>query len=183
MKALIGKTSNQDNQDNIALLVIDVQQGLFEKTTPIYGADELLQNLNDLVDRAHNDNIPVFFIQHSDPRNLVKGSPSWKIHPQLQPLSIDNIVHKQHGNAFKETNLDETLRAKNVSRVVITGLVSHGCVRATCVGALNLGYRVILVKDGHSNYSKQASKIIEELNQKLSEMKVDLKSTSEIVFI
>jgi nicotinamidase-related amidase len=39
--------------NNMALLVIDVQQGLFKKKTPIYKADELLQNIISLVDRAH----------------------------------------------------------------------------------------------------------------------------------
>lgn len=170
------------NSTNRALLVIDVQQGLFEKSTPIYKSEELLENITSLIDQAHRSNTPVFFIQHSDSRALVKGSPEWKLHSRLQPLSKDNIVHKQHGNAFEDTSLDESLRAKNIKTLVITGLVTHGCVRATCIGALHLGYEVILVKDAHSNYSKQAAGLIDEQNQKLSESKVDLKSTSEIVF-
>jgi len=36
-------------------------------------------------------------------------------------------------------------------------------------GAKELGYRVILAQDGHSNFSKQAAKLVEEWNQKLSE--------------
>jgi len=42
--------------------------------------------------------------------------------------------------------------------------------------------RVILVRDGHSNYNKQAANLIEEWNQKLSTEMVELKSTSEIAF-
>jgi nicotinamidase-related amidase len=165
-----------------ALLVIDVQQGLFEKSTPIYKSEELLDNIASLIDQAHNNNTPVFYIQHSDSRALVRGSPEWKLHPQLQPLSIDNITHKQHGNAFEETTLDECLRTKNITTLVITGLVTHGCVRATCIGALRLGYKVILVKDAHSNFSTQAAKLIDEQNQKLSKKNVELRSTAEIDF-
>lgn len=170
------------DQGNVALLVIDVQQGLFGKSTPIYKAEELLQNITLLIDRAHRNNIPVFYIQHSDLRTLVKGSSDWQLHPRLQPLATDCIIHKQHGNAFEETALEEVLQSRNVTSLVITGLVTHGCVRATCLGALQLGYRVILAEDGHSSFSKEAAKLIEEWNQKLSAMEAELKPASEIDF-
>jgi nicotinamidase-related amidase len=165
-----------------SLLVVDVQQGLFEQSTPIYRAEELLENITSLIDQAHSTNTPVFYIQHSGSNTLVRGTPQWKLHPRLQPMSTDNIVHKQHGNAFEETTLDGSLRAKNITTVVVTGLVTHGCVRATCLGALKSGYKVILVKDAHSNFSKQAAQRIDELNQKLSEKKVELRSTAMVDF-
>ena len=167
---------------HVALLVIDVQQGLFRKSTPIYKAEQLLKNINLLIDQAHQDEVPVFYVQHSDERSLVEGSQDWQLHPRLHPLDIDFIIHKQHGNAFEDTNLGDALQLKNITSLVVTGLVTHGCVRATCNGALELGYRVILVKDGHSNFSKQAARLIDEWNQKLSVQKVELKLASEISF-
>ena len=62
------------------------------------------------------------------------------------------------------------------------GLVTHGCVRATCVDASQRGYQVTLVSDGHSNFHKQAAKVIEEWNQKLSDGVAQLKPTQEIDF-
>jgi nicotinamidase-related amidase len=177
------KQSEQLNQNKVALLVIDVQKGLFEKSTPIYKSEELLQNITWLIDRAHGNGVPVFYIQHSDSRVLVKGTPEWQLHSLLRPLSVDQIIHKQHGNAFEKTILGESLQSRNITTLVITGLVTHGCVRATCIGAMQLGYKVILAKDAHSSYSKQAASLIDEWNQKLSEEKVELKSTSEIGFI
>jgi nicotinamidase-related amidase len=170
------------DQKSIALLVIDVQQGLFRKSTPLYNAEELLEKINLLVDCAHLESAPVFYIQHSDSRALVKGSKDWQLHPELHPQRIDTIVHKQHGNAFEDTNLDELLRTKNISSLVVTGLVTNGCVKATCLGARQLGYRVILVKDGHSSYSNAAARLIEEWNQKLSAQNCELKAASEIEF-
>ncbi|MFZ2095568.1 MAG: isochorismatase family protein, partial [Anaerolineales bacterium] len=61
--------------------------------------------------------------------------------------------------------------------------VTHGCVRATCRGARQLGYEVKLVMDGHSNYSKQAARLIDKWNQKLSAINVKLLPTAEIKFI
>jgi len=165
-----------------ALLVIDVQQGLFEKSTPIYKGQQLLQNINTLVESAHLSGVPVFYVQHSDQKSLVKGSPEWQLHTQLSPLNQDSIIHKQHGNAFEETPLDEGLRSRGATTLVVTGLVTHGCVRATCIGARQLGYRVILVTDGHSSFSKQAPQLIEEWHQKLAASGVELSATSEIAF-
>ena len=182
MKARTSKQPAVEDQKKMALLIIDVQQGLFGKSTPIYKADELLKNIHRLVDRAHRAGAPVFYVQHSDKRALVKGSDDWQLHPDLHPLDTDHIIHKQHGNAFEATNLGQELKAKNIGSVVVTGLVTHGCVRATCLGAKELGYRVILARDGHSSFSKQAAKLIEEWNRKLSEKMIELKSTCEIKF-
>lgn len=169
-------------QSGTALLVIDVQQGLFAKSTPIYKEQPLLQNINTLVASAHLSGAPVFYVQHSDQKMLVKGSPEWQLHTQLNPSNQDSIIHKQHGNAFEETVLDDALRSRGITTVVVTGLVTHGCVRATCIGARQLGYRVILVTDGHSSFSKQAPKLIEEWHQKLAAIGVELVAASEITF-
>ncbi len=182
MKELKNQQSGSERRGGMALLVIDVQQGLFKKSSPIFKAEELLRNINSLVERAHRAGVPVFYVQHSDGRTLVEGTQDWQLHPQLQPLASDSSVHKEHGNAFEGTGLEKALKSRNVTGVVVTGLVTHGCVRATCLGALQLGYRVILAQDGHSSYSKDAARLIEEWNQKLSGQGADLKPTLEIEF-
>ena len=151
-----------------ALLVIDVQQGLFQKPTPLYRAQEVLANINLLVERAHVAHAPVVYIQHSTDRNLVKGTDEWKLHPAMQPEPGDILIQKHHGNAFEDTPLKEKLEALHVSRLVVTGLVSNGCVNATCIGAHALGYETILVKDAHSTYHENPAATIDAFNAKLS---------------
>jgi nicotinamidase-related amidase len=56
-----------------------------------------------------------------------------------------------------------------VQTVLVTGLVTHGCVRATCLGGAGRGYNVILVADAHSSYNRDAARLIEEWNRNLSE--------------
>lgn len=175
-------TAATKNQHPIALLVIDVQQGLFKKSTPIYKADELLENINTLVERAHESDAPVFYIQHADARTLVKGSLDWQIHAQLEPQHKDYIVHKQHGNAFEDTPLEEMLQSLHIDTVVVTGLVTHGCVKATCLGAQEVGFNVILVQDGHSSFSKDAADLIEKWHEKLRDQQVQVRPTAEIMF-
>jgi nicotinamidase-related amidase len=172
----------KEEQCQTALLVIDVQQGLFRRPTPIYQAETLLDNINDLVARAHQIGVPVYYIQHSNQKILVKGSPDWQLHPQLHPTKQDGRIHKLYGNTFQDTGLDEALRSRGVDTLVITGLVTQGCVKATCLGGRELGYHVILASDAHSNYNKKAAQIIQEWHEKLSAQAVVLQPTSEITF-
>lgn len=165
-----------------ALLVIDVQKGLFNKTIPIFKADVLLRNITILVEKAHENHVPVIYIQHSNDTILAYGSDGWQLHSGIKPTNKDFLIYKKHGNAFEETSLGGLLQSKSVNSLVITGLVTHGCVKATTIGALALGYKVTLVKDGHSNYSKDAPDLIEKWNQKLSENGVVVKSAVEIKF-
>jgi nicotinamidase-related amidase len=51
-----GRKQQTADQRGVALLIIDVQQGLFKK--PTYKADELLHNINALIDRAHRGGVP-----------------------------------------------------------------------------------------------------------------------------
>lgn len=170
-----------ENTKKTALLVIDVQQGLFGKSTPIYQAETLLKNINTLVERAHQADVPVVYVQHAD-KTLPEGSDVWQLHPQLFPQPQDLHIHKHHGNAFEDTPLGEELQKRGVTRVVVTGLVTHGCVRVTSLGAKEAGYEVTLVGDAHSSYHKQAAEVIAEWNQKLAAQGVEVRTTEEISF-
>ena len=171
-------------KDNIsmALLVIDVQQGLFEKSTKIYQADQMLKNINALITAARVAGSPVIFIQHSNDSSLAYGSHEWQLHPAIQPQAGETLIHKRAGNAFENTDLHPVLQSLGVQTVVVTGLVTHGCVRATAIGALELGYRVILVTDAHSSFSKDAPKLIEKWNHDLGEMGAELLPTAAVHF-
>jgi nicotinamidase-related amidase len=164
-----------------ALLVVDVQRALFTRPTPIFQAEKLLQNLNQLIALWHQEGSVVIYVQHSNKTLLVKDTPDWELHPDLERIDAGILVHKLHGNAFEKTGLKSVLDSRGIGTVVVTGLVTHGCVRATCIGARELGYRVILVEDGHSNCSKGAEKIIEEWNKKLSQEHVELIPADSIV--
>ncbi len=167
---------------NMALLVIDVQRGLFNKGTPIYQAEQLLTNIHTLVRKAHHAGALVVYVQHSADRQLVLDSSDWKLHPRLSPLPEDLHVDKLHGDAFEETPLMEELEACLVGTVVTCGLVTHGCVKATTLGALQRGYRTVLAGDTHSSYSKDAQKLIEQWNGKMREAGAEVQTAAEIEF-
>ena len=104
------------------------------------------------------------------------------MHPQMQPIAGEPIIHKRHPNSFIKTNLQEELKNRNVEEVVVTGLVSHGCVKATCLGALKEGYKVVLVSDAHSNFSKDALGMIEKWNRELGSKGALVVDTKSVTF-
>jgi nicotinamidase-related amidase/GNAT superfamily N-acetyltransferase len=178
LPALKGMLSDMDT----ALLVIDVQQGLFQKSTPIYQADRLIANIQLLLRHAHQAEAPVFFIQHSTDKVLVRHTPGWHFHHRVQPLGDDQVIEKHAGSCFDGTGLQAELDALGVRRIVVCGLVTHGCVKAACQDGHALGYEVVLAQDAHSNYSKDAPSIIEKWNAALSQGFVTLQPAAEVRF-
>lgn len=163
-----------------ALLVIDVQQGLFERKVPIFKADELLDNIEDVVRKFQTAQMPVMFVQHSNQSSLLKGSREWELHPRLRPYVGEYRIDKLHGSAFVETGLQEDLQDLGIGVLVIMGLVTHGCVRATTLDALKHGNDVFLVQDGHSSFSSKAKKLIEKWNDALERKGAVLLKTADL---
>ena len=63
-----------------------------------------------LIDRAHQANVPVFFLQHANEKiKMAQGSDAWRLHPRLQPVETDRIIPKHHSSAFEETTLAKEL--------------------------------------------------------------------------
>jgi nicotinamidase-related amidase len=164
-----------------ALLIIDVQKELFQKKIPVYHGDELLTNLCVLAERAHLAGAPVIYVQHEN-NTMPQGSDGWQLHPRLQPFGNDLFFQKQHSSAFEKSKLHETLTGLGVRQVVITGMVTHGCVKAACLDALKLGYQVTLVSDGQSNFNAKPKQVIDETLATLSAAGVMPKSAQEIEF-
>ena len=59
----------------------------------------------------------------------------------------DEIIDKQWASAFHGTDLAQRLRERGVDSVVVTGLTTSGCVRATAVDGLQYDYRVVVPRE------------------------------------
>mgnify|MGYP001389228422 CR=1 FL=1 len=57
------------------------------------------------------------------------------------------LFRSQYPSAFFGTSLASTLTSLGVDTVVVTGVSTSGCVRATAVDALSHGFRPIVVSD------------------------------------
>lgn len=172
------------NQDT-ALLVIDVQNGMFWESYPVYKGEELLVNLQTLIEKARLADVPVIFVQHNESEGLVNGTNDWEIHPSIAPREEDLVIQKWTPDSFHETNLQDELKTRGTRNLVIAGIQTECCVDTTCRRAFTLGYSVILVKDAHSTWDSDnlsAQQIIDHHNGALNGWFADLQKTKDIHF-
>ncbi|AIY41502.1 Isochorismatase [Collimonas arenae] len=138
-----------------ALLVIDVQHGLFEETPRPFEADTVIERINTLATKARTVGAPVVFIQHETPDDeLAYNSPNWQLQPGLQVKNSDIKLRKKTSDSFLRTGLQELLAAQNVDQLVICGYASEFCVDTTVRSAAALGYPVTLAADAHTTHDK-----------------------------
>lgn len=138
--------STLSDRDGTALLVIDVQNGVVEHA---HNRDAVVANINTLVERARDADVPVIWVQHEDDV-LVRDSEEWQYVPELKRLDSEPLVPKHFGDSFEETDLEAQLAERGVGRVVVAGAQTDACIRATIHGAFVRGYDVTLVGDAHT---------------------------------
>lgn len=67
--------------------------------------------------------------------------------PGLEPATGETVISKQYASAFFGTSLASTLTALGVDTVLIAGLSTSGCVRATAVDCCQHGFVPVVVRD------------------------------------
>jgi nicotinamidase-related amidase len=67
---------------------------------------------------------------------------------EVAPVGDEIIFNKTSSSAFNSTAIDSVLRRMGISHLVITGIVTDGCVELTARDAADKGYIVTLVTDG-----------------------------------
>ena len=67
--------------------------------------------------------------------------------PEVAPLATELVIVKQYASAFSGTSLAATLQASGVDTLIITGVSTSGCVRATGVDAVQHGFIPKVVRD------------------------------------
>jgi nicotinamidase-related amidase len=135
-----------ENRPNTVLLVIDVQNGVVEGN---YERDAVVANIGSLVEKARTEQVPVVWVQHSDD-GLVLESEEWQIVPELAPAEGEQLVRKNYGDSFEDTNLEDVLSGLGVGRLVVAGAQTDECIRSTLHGAIARGYDATLVSDAHT---------------------------------
>ena len=172
--------------ESSALLVIDVQQGLFSLPgLDLHQPGELLSCIAALIARARSNGIPIIYTQYCGPPGnpLEAGSLGGQIHAAIAPLPGDLVIQKDDSDAFLRTELQAELERLGVTALVVCGMQSEFCVDTTCRSAYGLGYKVLLVQDGHTTGdagSLRAEQIIEHHNQTLGRAYVTLRLAADV---
>lgn len=164
-----------------ALIVVDMQWGIFNKSTKVYESDQLIRNINLLIDHFHDFNLPVIFLRFTGEFLLMRNTKEWSLLPEIHYVKGDTVIDKFKSDAFSESQFTDALSALGVDHIYVTGVISHGCVQSTVYGALNAKMNVTLVSDAHSNFSKDPGFVIEAVNTRIYNDNVELLRTLEVV--
>src|SRR5689334_19270710 len=170
-----------------ALLLIDIQQGMFGPEEVCHEPERLLANAGGLLSRARVAGVPVFHVQHCEEKGapLAHKSAGWQIRPEVAPHEGEPVIEKWACSSFYNTDLDQRLRAAGIGRLVIAGLQSEFCIDTACRVAQSLGYKVTLAGDAHSTMDNpvlKAELIIRHHNRVLSGIVESVKPVAEIPF-
>lgn len=147
-----------------AVLVVDVVRAYLDRSSPLYaGVEDAVASAARVVDAARGALVPVVFTRvefapggadgglfyRKVPalRVFDRGSPLGAFPDDVRPREDEVVVTKQYASAFFGTSLASTLTAMGIDTVVVVGLSTSGCVRATVVDALQHGFAPIIVRD------------------------------------
>lgn len=147
-----------------ALILVDFCQGYFDPDCDLYaGVDAVLASALRVRAAARAVGVPViltnvvyhptaidggrFYEKAAPLRYFLQGSPMGAWPTGLVPEDDELIISKQYPSAFFGTSLASTLTANGIDSVLLAGLTTSGCVRATCVDAMSHGFRTSVIAE------------------------------------
>lgn len=141
--------------DRVALIVVDLQQGLLGLPTVTPLADAIARTA-ELAAAFRSRHLPVVLVAtdgsppgRSDVSLRIVDAPAGFADPvdELGVTDTDVRVVKRGWSAFHGTGLDEALAESGVTQVVLTGVATSLGVESTARAAHELGYHVVIVRD------------------------------------
>lgn len=149
-----------------ALLIIDFVRAYLMPGSPLYaGVESAHQACVDLLRTARHTDIPILHTNVAYQRGGRDGGVFFRKvpalacfeqgrHPELaafapglEPIDGETLITKQYASAFFGTSLASTLTAMRIDTLLIAGVSTSGCVRATTVDACQHGFIPVVVRE------------------------------------
>lgn len=147
-----------------ALLIIDFVVAYLDPSSPLYaGVEDALASNMRLLAAARAARVPVIFtnVVYSPGgaeggvfyrkvpalKLFEQGSPMGAFPPELNPQEGEVVLTKHYASAFFGTSLASLLTAQRIDTLLITGLSTSGCVRASALDACQHGFVPFVVRE------------------------------------
>ena len=147
-----------------ALLIIDFVQAYFDPDCELFAdVEDALESALRVRAAARAAGLPVIytnvvyhpsgidggrFFQKAMPlRHFTRGNRMGAWAAGLEPDASELVISKQYASAFFGTSLASTLAARRIDSVIITGVTTSGCIRASCVDANSHGFIPVVVAE------------------------------------
>jgi nicotinamidase/pyrazinamidase len=176
MSGIWNDTPNGRYGPQVALVVVDVQNDFADPAGSLYvkGGSEIVSLVNVEIELALADGAVIVYTQDWHPSHTPHFSPDggiWPVHCVAETWGaemhkdllvrgpiIRKGIHGEDGySGFSmrnpaggrpsSTELDATLARTGTQRIVICGLATDYCVKATALDGIALGYRTALLVD------------------------------------
>lgn len=148
---------------NPALVVVDMCVAYFEPSSPLFiDRPEVAEAVGRVVEFSRLRGLPVLWTRvEYEPggadggvwyekvpvlASFDRGNPLGRWLPGLEPADWDIVVTKQHASGFHGTDLADHLRRLEADSVIVVGVSTSGCVRATATDASANGFRPFVVR-------------------------------------
>ena len=171
-----------------ALILVDVINDFFHPQgrnfKPEYEAT--LENILLLLQKAREQEVVVVHAMEGHHPAARQTDYEWKKLPphcflgefDAEPVAGVNIqsereyvVRKRRYSGFFETDLNLLLREAGVERIILVGVKTHVCVRATAQDGFAYGYRVVLPSEAvNSNYKHLHAASLEDIQRYMGEV-------------
>ena len=149
--------------DYPVLVVVDMCKAFIDSSSPLgFECNELIQANINLVKKFRSNKFPVIFTT-TIYRNLSEASvfrsriPALNIlEPEsdavtfiddLAPSKDEILIEKKFASAFFQTKLIDSLHKMKADSIVICGVTTSGCVRATAVDSLQNNFPTTIAED------------------------------------
>jgi nicotinamidase-related amidase len=170
-----------------ALVVIDMQPFFFRTDERKEKLDELIVKINELIEFADENSIPVYHVKTIHKRNkstwnlvmrkhnfgaLFEGTAESKIIPEIIRKNHHKVIVKTRQSTFIRTNFEKELRDNSIDTVILSGVFTHGCVGRTAIDAYELDFNVILAIEASFSHLKNQERVMLEVIKEEQQQKV-----------
>lgn len=179
---------------SIALIVVDMTKGFIDSNSPLgFECNDLIESNQRLINAFRERELPIFFTTTTYSKdseatvfrrkipdlNILSKDSEWvEFTAKIKPKGSELIIEKNHASAFFNTNLYSELMLMGVDTVVITGVTTSGCVRATAVDGLQNNFNTIVVEDCVGDRNLNSHEVnLHDLNAKYA----DIVSSRELI--
>ena len=145
------------DSNSVALLIIDVQQGLAEPSLGQRNNPQAEGNMAELLAVWRRQQWPVIHVRHCSTEAdsfLRPELPGNAYKNEVMPLPGETEFRKSTNSAFIGTGLEQHLREARIRKLIIVGLTTDHCVSASTRMASDLGFEVTLVSDATAAFER-----------------------------
>lgn len=138
---LLGGLFFAQEKNDTALLIVDIQMFYFPGGfSELVNPEQTSLQAAKLLKHFRETNQTVVHIKH-------KQEKQEDIHPNVAPKDGEKVITKHFVNSFRETDLLDYLKSKNIKNVVICGMMTNMCVQAVSRASADFGFNVTVISD------------------------------------